>query len=301
MLNSGYYYGIVSAIFWAISGTLYSLISKDSGIKSIYVILFFLLISDFFSLLFTTGVILKNKDTFHIKKHKKSIILALLSGIIGGSLGMYCYLMSIHFLGANYAIPISSTFPIFSVIMSYFFLKDKISFIGIIGFIISVLSSVLLYFDNKNNIFNEIGLIYVSLCVISWSLEVIFSSYSMKFISETLTYFIRLISSCLSYIVLLFIILKASLINIIASLTYNDIFYLFLIIISTFLSYFLYYKAIYIIGTIRAISINITYSIWTIIISYLFIKKDININLILCCIGILVGTLITLYAKGIKK
>lgn len=48
-----------------------------------------------------------------------------LSGVLGGPIGMSAYLLSIHYLTIYYAAPLSSLFPVFAALMSYWILKEK--------------------------------------------------------------------------------------------------------------------------------------------------------------------------------
>ena len=49
-----------------------------------------------------------------------------LSGVLGGPIGMSAYLLSIHYLTIYYAAPLSSLFPVFAALMSYWILKEKL-------------------------------------------------------------------------------------------------------------------------------------------------------------------------------
>ncbi|KAA6208857.1 EamA family transporter [Avibacterium paragallinarum] len=120
MIKLGYFYGVISAMFWAISGISYEILSKHTGNQAIYIILFFLFSSDFLSL----------------KNYRKGIFFGGLAGVFGGTIGMFSYLMAIDLLGVNYAVPLSSTFPLFAGIIAYFFLKKKSNLLGLSGFLL---------------------------------------------------------------------------------------------------------------------------------------------------------------------
>ena len=67
-----------------------------------------------------------------------------LSGVLGGPIGMSAYLLSIHYLTIYYAAPLSSLFPVFAALMSYWILKEKISRTAQFGFGLAVIASALL-------------------------------------------------------------------------------------------------------------------------------------------------------------
>ncbi|MEE3668987.1 DMT family transporter, partial [Avibacterium paragallinarum] len=233
MINLGYFYGVISAMFWAISGISYEILSNNTENKAIYIILFFLFSSDFISLIFLIKFILKTKNFLSLKNYRKGIFFGGLAGVFGGTIGMFSYLMAIDLLGVNYAVPLSSTFPLFAGIIAYFFLKEKIQFIGFIGFFITIFSSVILFISKGINQFNLIGLVFIFFCILGWALEVVLSSYAMTFTSEYITYFSRLCFSCLGYIILLFFILKVDISNIINFIDYQKIGCFFIIVLST--------------------------------------------------------------------
>lgn len=136
MIKLGYFYGVISAMFWAISGISYEILSKHTGNQAIYIILFFLFSSDFLSLILLIKFILKTKNFLSLKNYRKGIFFGGLAGVFGGTIGMFSYLMAIDLLGVNYAVPLSSTFPLFAGIIAYFFLKKKSNLLGLSGFLL---------------------------------------------------------------------------------------------------------------------------------------------------------------------
>ena len=74
---------------------------------------------------------------------------------------MSAYLLSIHYLTIYYAAPLSSLFPVFAALMSYWILKEKITKTAQFGFALAIISSSLLAIEVGQEItFNTIGFIF---------------------------------------------------------------------------------------------------------------------------------------------
>ena len=124
----------------------------------------------------------------------------------------------------------------------------------------------------------------------------VLSSYSMKFISSEFVYAIRVLGAISGYFVII-LFNKVEIYPLLHLLTIRNSSIILFILASGFLSYFYYYKSIGLVGPIRAITMNITYTIWTVIISYVFLNTDVNLITILCCLGMFIGTFITLLSR----
>ncbi len=113
-----------------------------------------------------------------------------LSGVLGGPIGMSAYLLSIHYLTIYYAAPLSSLFPVFAALMSYWILKEKITKTAQFGFALAIISSSLLAIEVGQEItFNTIGFIFLIICILGWSSEIVISSYTMRSLSGLQVYF----------------------------------------------------------------------------------------------------------------
>jgi protein licB len=295
----GYFFGGISGFFWALSGVLYSyLYINYPNFNAIGVVLYILLLSEVFSFL-NLSVIFFFKSRKLPKLKIKYTIFPFVSGVLGGALGMYTYLMSIQYIGIEYTALLSSSYPAIASVLACIFLKDKLNSFGVIGFFILIISSAMLILPSyQHKDLDYFYFIFVCICSIGWSLEVVLSSYAMKFIPSEFVYAIRVLGAISGYFVII-LFNKVEIYSLLHLLTARNSSIILFILASGFLSYFYYYKSIGLIGPIRAITMNITYTIWTVIMSCLFL--DININLItaLCCLGIFVGTYITLSSRKV--
>lgn len=292
-MNSGYFFGIISGFLWAVSGILYGILNHSfPESNSIKIILTILLVIELTPLFFLRKKHIKN--TFI---NNPKTLLGIFSGILGGPIGMLCYLYSIQKIGIEYTAPITSMYPIFGSILAFIFLKDSLHKLGILGLLIAIICSSLLGLNITHTEFSGLGILLAFIAAICWGSEIVLSSYVMKYINSSETYLLRQTGSALGY-VLIIVYLKIELLNYI-ELFSNTNFNLILLGIcaSTIISYLLYYKAIYLIQPIRAMILNITYGIWTVFISHLIYKEPINIKTILFIAGITLGACLVLIEK----
>lgn len=183
----GYLFGILSAVFWALSGLLYNELplSEYTALGKVISLLFLI---DFCSLL-VIGITLWRKSAVDFQG---VFWQPALSGVLGGPIGMSAYLLSIHYLTIYYAAPLSSLFPVFAALMSYWILKEKISRTAQFGFGLAVIASALLAIEvgQKAN-FNTSGLIFLAICILGWSSEIVISSHTMRSLSGLQVYFFK--------------------------------------------------------------------------------------------------------------
>lgn len=290
----GYLFGILSAIFWALSGLLYNELPL-SGFSALGKVISLLFLIDFFSLL-AIGITLWRRGAVNFQKIFWSPVL---SGVFGGPLGMSAYLLSIHYLTIYYAAPLSSLFPVLAALMSYWILKEKITKTAQFGFALAIISSSLLAIEVGQEItFNTIGFIFLIICILGWSSEIVISSYTMRYLSGLQVYFLRLCGSTIGYLLILFILSLKDFSLDILSFNYVQIAG---VIIFGALSYYCYYQAIYMLKPIKAMALNITYSVWAIGLGYLLYKQPIKPITLLLTLLLSAGVIVTLYYKGEQK
>lgn len=290
----GYLFGILSAVFWALSGLLYNELplSEYTALGKVISLLFLI---DFCSLL-VIGITLWRKSAVDFQG---VFWQPALSGVLGGPIGMSAYLLSIHYLTIYYAAPLSSLFPVIAALMSYWILKEKISKTAQFGFGLAVIASALLAIEvgQKAN-FNTSGLIFLAICILGWSSEIVISSHTMRSLSGLQVYFLRLCGSTLGYLLILLVLFLQGF-----PVDLFDFSYAQISGVITFgaLSYCFYYQAIYLLKPIKAMALNITYSVWAIGLGYLLYKQPIKPITLLLTLLLSAGVIVTLYYKGEQK
>jgi DME family drug/metabolite transporter len=80
-----------------------------------------------------------------------AVLLACVSGIIGLGVGDTLYMMSLKFMGVGRAVPITCTYPLFSLLWAVFLLGEPITFATLVGAVIIVIGIWLLGKANETS------------------------------------------------------------------------------------------------------------------------------------------------------
>lgn len=159
-----------------------------------------------------------------------------------------------------------------------------------------------MYQDEKVDI-SYWGIFFALFCALCWAVEIVISSYVMRYYQSEQTYLFRQAGSSLGYfIIIIFQLVYGSYFVPLDFNVFNDINLWkleLIVILSSGFSYFFYYKAIGILNPIRAMALNITYSLWAVILSAVIFSKE--ISMILIAIGFVVLVNVFIVARGEKK
>lgn len=225
----------------------------------------------------------------------KSGFYIMLGALLGGPLGMTCYMLSVKYIGASYAAAISSMYPAVGAIFAFMFLKEKLSKGIWAGIALSITGVIVLGYQPGGALFQGdflLGILFALGTVLGWGLESVICAYGMKeAVTAEHALNIRQLTSGIFYglIILPFIgghVLVKDVISEKAGL-----FIAFAAFIGT-VSYMFYYKAIRTIGAARSTALNITFAIWAIIIQVVFFKATVTLRLITGCIIAVFGAIL---------
>lgn len=290
--------GISSGFLWAVNGLVLSLLMGSELMKNYSEgIIFFLPLvfagfNDLFAGLFVlgyNGVLGKLKMLLPALKTKTGKWVCF-AGLIGGPVGQCSYIMGISLAGPAYAIPISALCPMFGTILSFIFLKQKINlktFICIVGCIVGTF--VLSYTKPTGNYpYFYLGVLFSLLASFSWGIEATIVSYATK--EELEEEVILNIRELISGISILFIVLPC--LNLFSSFgttiqSLNVIKYLLFAGLFAGLSYLLYYKGMNLNGVSKGMALNSTFSLWSVVLSVIFLSTPLTIFLV---IGVIIVT-----------
>ncbi|WP_101774900.1 DMT family transporter [Pasteurella oralis] len=295
---SGYLWGILSGLLWGIAGILYEMLNTTYPFTtSLTIILSLLFVIEFSAFIFCFVSHYKLNLFKECDFKNKRVFLGVVAGVIGGPIGMLCYLQAIQYIGVGYAAPISSVYPVFGAILAFLFLKDTMTKLGILGLCLAIGCTILLGLDVNTSQFSLLGIFLAIVCALSWGGEIVISSYVMQSINSSIAYFFRQLGSSIGYFILLcsFDVKFFGLIEFFKDKQFSLI--IFLIIVSSMTSYFLYYKAIYLIKPIRAMMLNITYGFWIILIGFILNNTSIDLMTVFLVVGVVLGAGLTLKDK----
>lgn len=301
LINFGYFCGLLSGLLWAVAGIYYEKLYNDFPELNAFALnIIILLIAETILLSLIAVYLIKRKSwpTFN-----RIALLGIASGLCGGPIGMLFYLQSLQSIGIGHTAAISILYPLIASILSIQFLGIQASKKTIFSFLLIVLLLIPIMYQDDNTALNTLGIIFALCCALCWAVEIVISSYAMRHYQANQAYLFRQIGSSLGYaVIIVFQVLSG---NYLITPDFNvlkntDLWQLeWMIILSSGLSYLLYYKAIAILNPIRAMALNITYSLWAVILSAIILSKEISTLLII--IGLIVLANVFVVAKGETK
>lgn len=306
----GIFLGSMSGMTWGLNTLIIGIIlstaifipySKNLFIASLTVAFLHDLFSAIWLLL---NLIRKNgiKNFLLIFKRKIGFIM-IIASILGGPIGMAGYLIGVKYIGPSYTASFSALYPALGIILTSIILKEKINFREKIGVIISGVGILILSYSPINlDLYPNylLGIFFSFFCVFGWALECVVASYAMKYgeIDSEIAITLRQITSAIFYALIIIPFLKSYFLVAIIIKSEVIILLIFTALIGA-ISYLFWYKAIELVGAPRAMSLNITYVIWTIIFDTLYLKTTMSMQFIIASIVIVFG--IILIAGNPKK
>ncbi|MBC2850931.1 DMT family transporter [Cetobacterium sp. 8H] len=238
-----------------------------------------------------------------LKKAIKTIftkpgIIIVLASIMGGPVGMTGYLMGIKYSGPAYTATFSAIYPAIGAFFAHFLLKEQLSKRAWVGILVGVMGVVGLGYTPINIVDYpdfKIGIFYILLCIIGWSLETVIIAYGMKYgdIEPEVAMFIRQTISFLVYGILIVPLISGQQL-VIEIFKSKMIFLIAVVAISGTISYLLWYRSIEMIGAARATVLNITYMVWAIILQVIVFGTKISLNFILFSTLIILGVILVI-------
>jgi len=180
-----------AALCWAISAILYkkSLEKVDAILANfirtipaaIFVFVLVLLIGEFWKISYLPYW---------------SLVYLVLGTFTGLGIGDGLYFLSLKYIGVGRAVPITSTYPLFTAVFSIIFLEEIPQLLTIMGVIIIVVAIWLLSKNNSQNSTNtknnKKGFILAVITAITWSIGIILLDLALEGINYYLANAIRL-------------------------------------------------------------------------------------------------------------
>lgn len=223
--------------------------------------------------------------------------MVILAGIIGGPIGMSGNLLGINLAGASYAVAVTAIYPAIGAILGRLFLKEKINRRIGWGIVLSICGSIIVgYVPPESNVPHfYLGICFSLLAAVAWALEGVISTYGMDIIDSDIAVGIREISS---FIIYAFIILP--LISVmgykmfLTTIDYRTFSYIGLAAFFGGGSYLAWYRGMNRTGVSRAMSLNITYALWSVVFGWLLSDLQVTWNLVIGVTAITIGTMLTI-------
>lgn len=291
--------GLTSAITWGLDTVLMAIvltmIVNNTSLPESAVFLAPIITAffhDAFSTIWTLIFLASKKqlgDLFKSMK-TKSALFVVLAALMGGPVGMTGYLLAVKLIGPSYTAIISSLYPAVGAILAYFILKEKMNKKAWLGLLVAITGVCIIGYSSGENGISLVGFLCALLCVFGWGSECVICAYGMKGdeVSSEFALQIRQLTSAIVYGMLIIPILGGIGLSV-DILKTSVIYWIGATALAGTISYLFYYKAIYKIGATKAMGLNITYVVWSILFDILINGNTMSLKTILCSIMVIGG------------
>jgi drug/metabolite transporter (DMT)-like permease len=294
--KAGVLSGVTSAITWGLDTVLMAIVlgmspflPEGAIFLAPFITAFF---HDAFSAVWTFIYLASKRQLGHLFKamRTKSALFVVLAALMGGPVGMAGYLLAVKLIGPSYTAIISSLYPAVGAILAYFILKEKMNKKAWIGLIFAIIGVSIIGYSSSENGISIVGFLCALLCVFGWGSECVICAYGMKDdeVSSEFALQIRQMTSAIVYGILIVPIVGGIGLSF-EILRTSVIWWIGATALSGTVSYLFYYNAIYKIGATRAMGLNITYVVWSIVFDVFINGRKIDVMTIVCSLMVIGG------------
>lgn len=226
----------------------------------------------------------------------KSGRAVMLGALLGGPFGMTGYLIAINHIGPGFTAIISTFYPAVGTVLAFVFLKERMSPKQIIVLLCALGAIVMIGYSSTQTVTEGnpvLGVIAALACVFGWGSEAVILAWGMRddAVDNETALHIRETTSAVVYVIVVAPIAGIVGFTLRAIPTAGTGVIAIAAIAGT-ASYLFYYKAIDTVGASRGMALNISYSAWAVIFAFLLQGTVPSVLQIVCCVVILVGTVL---------
>ncbi|MFA4701292.1 DMT family transporter [Pyrococcus kukulkanii] len=188
----GVLFALISAFCWGTASILIKigLRNKTPIIANLVRLLFSSLV---YVVIFTIGGNFQEIVSMPLRYH----IVAFISAQFGFVIGDYFYFSALKSLGVSRTVPITSTYPLWTLVWAYIFLGREITLRITIGALMIVLGIIIVRQAEVEEHVDPRGLLYAFLTPISWSMAIILMDWLSNRISSLTLAGLRIIYAAL--------------------------------------------------------------------------------------------------------
>ena len=284
--KSGISFGLFSGLFWGLGLTISSYIFSLYNISPFVVAVVHDLISIF--ILASILLIKYKKIDFKIFTNIKNVSV-IIGALLAGPIGMQCNLYAVKYIGSGLTSSITAIYPAVSVMLAVIFLRHKVSTKTIVGIALIITGIFIQSYKSEQVNSFYIGFLFALICAVAWGSESVLSSYAMSnHLTEIETLLIRQVTSFLAYLVI--VMFNGFTIGEVADIKLGGLIFFF--VLSNMVSYIMYYIAINRLHPAKAPGLNVSYVVWTVIFSAIFLGIGLSFQVIITSLIIIFGVYI---------
>ena len=284
--KSGISFGLFSGLFWGLGLTISAYIFSLYNISPFVVAVVHDLISIF--ILASILLIKYKRIDFKIFTNIRNVSV-IIGALLAGPIGMQCNLYAVKYIGSGLTSSITAIYPAVSVMLAVIFLRHKVSTKTIVGIALIIAGIFIQSYKSEQVNSFYIGFLFALICAVAWGSESVLSSYAMSnHLTEIETLLIRQVTSFLAYLVI--VMFNGFTIGEVADIKLGGLIFFF--VLSNMVSYIMYYIAINRLQPAKATGLNVSYVVWTVIFSAIFLGIGLGFQVIITSLIIIFGVYI---------
>ena len=284
--KSGISFGLFSGLFWGLGLTISAYIFSLYNISPFVVAVVHDLISIF--ILASILLIKYKRIDFKIFTNIRNVSV-IIGALLAGPIGMQCNLYAVKYIGSGLTSSITAIYPAVSVMLAVIFLRHKVSTKTIVGIALIITGIFIQSYKSEQVNSFYIGILFALICAVAWGSESVLSSYAMSnHLTEIETLLIRQVTSFLAYLVI--VMFNGFTIGEVADIKLGGLIFFF--VLSNMVSYIMYYIAINRLQPAKATGLNVSYVVWTVIFSAIFLGIGLGFQVIITSLIIIFGVYI---------
>ena len=263
--------GLLSGMLWGLNNTFFSLGYTEFASLSVVLLLplWCAAINDGCAALFllATHVLRGTLRAIMVPGILSRGKVILLAAVLGGPVGQLAYYYGITLSGASYALAVTATYPIIGCILSWLFLRQRITVFMWVGIVFSVCGTITLGWQGNADLTDTFvyGFVASLVAAFCWGSEIVLAVYAMEKLEPDVAITLR---ECISggiFCAGVLFLGGSNAWDIAAKLPSAGLGWMGLAGVAAAGSYFLYYYANKTVGCARGTATNSTFMLWGII------------------------------------
>lgn len=229
--------------------------------------------------------------------------------LCGGPFAMTCYLMSLSHGGVAITAGVTALYPLIGMLLAVLILKERMLQRSWLGIMVAMLGIFYIGFhsDSPDDYASFEGILYAVGAAVGWAAEGIFCAYGMRHgkIDHTRAALIREFVSSIAFLLIVpFMIGNPGGVKWVIGEIFSDPEAWILLGVAAIIgmySFYLWYRAIRLIGVGRSVCLNVTYSFWAVLFAALFFGVRMTANVYIGTLLVIAGVCLATIFRPIRK
>lgn len=225
-------------------------------------------------------------------------LFCVLGAFCGGPLAMTFYVLAVQQGGAALTATVTACYPLLGSALAMLILKEKMPIKGWLGLCICILGIACVGYIPGGSLQADVvvGITLAAVAAIGWALEAVVCGYGMKGgkVDPWMALLIRETTSGIVYTLLVVPIMLGgfgTMVICVSAVMSHSLTFVLLVVTALIgmSSFVMWYTAIDSIGAARSLCLNVTYSFWTVVLSFLFLGGEILVNVLIGAMMVVTG------------